>query len=160
MGVSRIIDGYIAKTILMCILLVVLVVTGLYVIFAFVSEASDIGSGNYGFWEAIWYVMLTIPANLALIAPVAGFLGSLIGLGYLANHSELIAMRSGGISIAQISKSVAKAAFWVGLITFFLSAFIGPWTSRLAMIEQISSKNNRSFLLTADSTWLKDGNDF
>ncbi|MCK1890503.1 LptF/LptG family permease, partial [Legionella pneumophila] len=50
-----------------------------------------------------------MPYQVYLFFPIASLLGCLVGLGVLANHSELVVMRAAGISIGQITGAVLKA---------------------------------------------------
>ena len=102
----KIIDKYIAKTVLSGILIVLLVLVGLFTFFSFIDQVDDIGKQRYGLWQAIQYVILEIPRHIYDVFPSAALLGSLLGLGLLANNNELTVMRAAGLSIVRIATSV------------------------------------------------------
>ena len=154
------ITRYIAKTVLLSIAVVALVLVGIYVIFAFVGESGDIGHGGYGALNAMIFVLLSVPSNLSFILPAAALIGTLVGLGQMASNSELIAIRASGVSIVKIASAVMLAGCVMMGVSFFLSSYLGPLCSQAAMIAQISAKDNRAFLLTPQATWLKEGDDF
>lgn len=119
----RLLDRYIRKEIIWSILTVIFALIGIESFMEFVSQLSDIGKGNYGILQAFIYVPLQLPTDLYQLFPMAGFLGSLIGLGRLASTSQLIVMRAAGVSIFQIAWSVIKAA----IILLIFVTLIGEW---------------------------------
>jgi lipopolysaccharide export system permease protein len=151
---------YIAITVFSSIVLVTLVLAALYVIFTFIAQASNVGQAGYGASDALAYVFLTLPANMVLFLPISGFLGSLMGLGLLAQNSELIAMRASGVTIKTICKGVALCALVFVALSYVLGAYLGPVLQYHAQVKQTLSKGGQAVLMTAQSTWLKDRNDF
>ncbi|MCP4996292.1 MAG: LptF/LptG family permease, partial [Gammaproteobacteria bacterium] len=87
----RLLQLYIGKTVLVNITVALVVLLGLVSIGTFAGELSDVGEGDYQAWDAFVYVVMIVPRRIYEIFPVAVLLGSLIGLGSLASHSELIA---------------------------------------------------------------------
>ena len=106
----KLIERYIAKTVLAAIALVTLMLAGLQIFILFVDQLNDIGKADYGIIAAALYVLLQMPYQVYLFFPMASLLGCLIGLGILANHSELVVMRAAGMSISQVALVVLKVA--------------------------------------------------
>ena len=106
----KILKRHIGLTIIMATALVLLGLIGLQIFVSFINELNEIGSGHYGLWQTLQYVILTLPSNIYSFFPMAGLLGSLIGLGYLASNRELIVMRASGVSLMQIVWAVLRAA--------------------------------------------------
>lgn len=104
----RLVDRYIGKTVLSAMTMVLFVLTGLQGFILFVSLLGDIGKADFGIWQALIYVCLEIPYHVYLFFPMASLLGCLIGLGMLANRSELVVLRAAGMSIGQITMAVFK----------------------------------------------------
>ena len=98
---------YIGRTVLLNTLLVLLVLVALSALFSFIRELDDVGKGDYSVKTALIYILLRMPGSAYELFPSSVLLGSLLGLGAMASHSELIVMRSAGISIPQIARSVA-----------------------------------------------------
>ena len=64
-----------------------------------VHRELDDTQGDYQTPQVILYTALRLP-NLAFeMLPVAALIGSLLGLGALAGNSEIIVMRSAGLSV-------------------------------------------------------------
>ncbi len=151
---------YVMRTVFISVLGVAAVLSGLYLIFTFIAEMGDMGHGNYGAFQALEYVLLGLSANLYLVMPVAGLLGSLIGLGLLSTHSELLIMRAAGLSIRRIGLGVLSAGLILAIFTFILGSFVGPWLQKEADFLKQSSIEGQSFLWSSQSLWLKDGDSF
>jgi lipopolysaccharide export system permease protein len=154
--------GYVAKTVLYTTLIVCAGIMSIFLIITFISQAGDIGSGKYSAWDAFLFSLYQIPINLYLILPMSSLLGCLMGLGLLANNSELIVMRSAGMSIFQISKGVIIASLVIIIVCFGLGAFIGPLLAKQADIDKTISTNNDNAVVVSGSSslWLKDKNSF
>ena len=102
----RILDRYIAQTVISGTLMTLMVLGALLAFVDFVGEIDDVGKGQYGVTEAALYVLLSLPKRLYELFPTAVLLGSLLGLGTLAGNSELIVVRASGVSIFRIARSV------------------------------------------------------
>ena len=153
---------YVAKTVLTTTFIVAVAFMSIFIIITFLTQAGDIGRGNYSIFSALLYVLYQIPSNLYVILPVSSMIGCLMGLGVLANNSELIVMRSAGLSIYQISKGVILAGAVMACVAFFLGAYLGPITAKQSAFNRTVATDGSSTLV-ADSTeslWLKDKNSF
>jgi len=156
----KIITKHIGTTIIMATLLVLFALIGLQTFMSFINELGDIGTGNYGLWQVIQYVILTMPKNIYSFFPMAGLLGSLTGLGYLASNRELVVMRASGVSILRITFVVLSAAILLLIVATFLGETIGPAASNAAKVKKEYEKTGVQISATAHGLWLKKQNDF
>ena len=90
--------SYIVRAILRATALVALVLVAVAAAVELVGQLGDVGVGSYGLPQALTYVALRIPRKLFDVLPAAALIGSLLGLGNLAVHRELVVMRASGIS--------------------------------------------------------------
>ena len=95
----RLLDYYIARTVAQSTMLVLLVLISLFVFIDFVTELDEVGKGQYQLIDAVKYVLLSVPRHTVELIPVTSLLGTTLGLGVLANGSELTAIRAAGVSI-------------------------------------------------------------
>ena len=156
----KILQRHIGVTIIMTTLFVLLVLIGLQIFIAFINELGDIGVGNYGLWQALQYIILTLPNNIYSFFPMAGLLGSLIGLGYLASNRELVVMRTSGFSILQIIYAILGAAIILLIIATFFGEVLGPQANKLAELKKEYAKTNVQVSTTIHGLWIKKNNDF
>ena len=88
----RSLDWYIAREVIKGTLAAILVLLTLLTFFTFADELGDIGKGDYGMSQITKYLLLTLPRNFYELLAPAALVGSLVTLGALANHRELVAM--------------------------------------------------------------------
>ncbi|MFZ9035536.1 MAG: LPS export ABC transporter permease LptG [Francisellaceae bacterium] len=153
---------YVASTVLYTSFIMILALMAIFFIFTYIDQASDIGQGNYTALSAFLYVLYIAPFNIYLIMPVCALLGALMGLGLLANNSELIVMRASGQSIFQIAKGVLLAAVILGIITFITGAYIAPHFEKKAKVAKtIATGGNEALVLyDTESLWIKEKDSF
>ena len=135
----RILDHYIRASVIWSTCLVVLILLGVESFIEFINELPSIGVSDYGILSVFTYVGMQTPADLYQLFPVAGFLGSLIGLGRLAATSELIIMRAAGVSITRIAWAVVKAA----LLMLIVMTLIGEWQAPTWQYQAMQFKEQK-----------------
>lgn len=128
----RLIDRYIALTVLRAAGVVALVVAALSLVSSFLGEADNFADGDYTLFQLIAYVVLKVPEHLHMVMPVVALLGALVGLGGLAAGSELVVMRASGVSVPRLGLSVACAGLAIAVATAILGEGVAPATARLA----------------------------
>ncbi|MBA2657094.1 MAG: LPS export ABC transporter permease LptG [Tatlockia sp.] len=156
----KLLDAYIARTILSSIALVTLVLVGLQIFILFVSQINDLGKADFNFMQVAFFVMLQMPYQVYLFIPLASLLGCLIGLGVLANNRELIIMRAAGMSIGQVSLAVLKAAMIVVFLVTLLGETLVPRLTHYANDRKTQALSSGQALRTPRGLWLREGNDF
>lgn len=156
----KLIDRYIAKTVLASIALVTLMLTGLQIFILFVNELGDLGRGGYHLSEALKVVMLEVPEQVYLFFPVACLLGALVGLGNLATHHELLVMQASGVSVKRVTWSVLKASVLVIMFIAILGEVLVP--QFLASSHDIKSQalTGGQAVRTSHGVWLRHENNF
>ncbi|OGT30461.1 MAG: LPS export ABC transporter permease LptG [Gammaproteobacteria bacterium RIFCSPHIGHO2_12_FULL_35_23] len=156
----KIIPRYIGTTVIRLTLLVLLVVLGMEFFISIIGEFTDIGHGTYGLLQALQYVALSLPNNLYSLFPMIGLIGSLMGLGSLATTSELVVMRTAGVSVFSIIWAVLKAALLLVIVVTFIGEFIAPSAQQIADKEKVVAESNGQAAKTAQGVWFKNGNTF
>lgn len=156
----KLLDRYIAKSVLSAIGLVTLMLAGLQIFILFVNQLDDIGKFNFGITQAAAFVFLQMPYQVYLFFPMASLLGSLIGLGIMANNRELIVMRAAGVSIGRITLSVLKAAVLLIIIVTITGETLIPRLSYYANDLRMEALSNGQALRTARGVWLRYKSDY
>ena len=83
------------------------VLLGLLGLFGFIELAEqleDVGKGTFSSLDALRIVAFSLPRIGIDVLPVTCLLGTIVGLGALANQSEVTAMRAGGVSIRRLNR--------------------------------------------------------
>lgn len=154
----RILEKHLTQTVTMGALMTLLVLSALASFFAVIDELSDIG-GNYGIAQVLSYVAFTVPRTAYEVFPTAVLIGGLLSLGTLANHSELVVMRSAGLSVSRIGWSVIKAGFILMLIAIFLGEGVAPPAEQFAANRRAIAQK-KPFSLSGRGFWARDGNSY
>lgn len=122
----KLIDRYISRSILAATGVVALVISAILLLMVFISEVDNIGEGSFGIGKVLLYVALMWPVRMYLVLPVVALLGSLLALGALAGGSELVVIRSAGVSMRRLAVSVGLAGAVLALITVVMGEILVP----------------------------------
>ncbi len=155
----KLLERYIAKTVLASIALVTLMLAGLQIFILFVDQLDNLGRGDYGIVQAASFVFLQMPYQVYLFFPMASLLGCLIGLGVMAGHHELVVMRAAGMSVGQVTLAVLKASVLVIVLMTVLSETLMPKMVRLANEYKMQALSGGQALRTAKGVWIRHQND-
>ena len=151
---------YIAREILLATAMVLMALLLLFAFFDLVEEIKDLGRGNYQMRHIFRHVLLSAPAHVYEIFPIAALIGTLFALAQLVASSEYTVMRASGVSLTRMLGAILSAGLALAAITFLFGEFIGPAAEQLAQklrsraITGIIAQEFRSGL------WLKDDNSF
>ncbi len=151
---------YIGATVIKLTLLVLVIVLGMEYFILVVGEFGDIGHGNYGLLQALAYAALTLPNNLYSLFPMIGLLGSLLALGSLATSSELVVMRTAGVSVWRIVSAVLMASLLLIVLLGALGEGVGPIAQRYADHMKVIAESGGQMAETAEGVWVKHNNNF
>lgn len=139
---------------------VLAVLIGLFTFFEFIEELDELGKGNYRLFDAIRFVLLKIPSLTYSLFPLAGLIGSLIGLGTLMSQNEIVVMRNAGVSFQRIVFSIIKAGAIIISIAMILGEFIMPVTEQYANYTRSVAINDQISLKTRNGLWVREGKSY
>ena len=106
-----VLDRYIGKTIFTTIMMTLFMLVSLSGIIKFVDQLKKAGQGSYDALGAGMYTLLSVPKDVQIFFPMAALLGALLGLGMLAQRSELVVMQASGfIQMLQNMQGVVVSA--------------------------------------------------
>jgi lipopolysaccharide export system permease protein len=147
---------YIVLSVLRGVALALAVLVAVITAFDLVAQLDDVGTGTYTLGAAIVYVLLGTPRTIFSVLPAAALIGSLLALGNLAVHRELVVMRASGISSWQLLLSVGLAGFVLAVLMVLLGESLAP--SLGAYAGEMRTRALREDLSAeGQATWLKDG---
>jgi lipopolysaccharide export system permease protein len=130
-------DRYLYRTVLLYTLMAMCVLLTLGALFVFISQQSDIGTGDYGTADAFLYTFLNLPEQIFELLPIGAMIGALMGLGNLAAGSELVVTRASGVAVGE---------------------YVAPPLAQFAKREKTTSKLADVSFAGSSSAWVKDGN--
>jgi len=153
-------ERYIAAAMLKATAMTLLVLVILLVFFGLIDEMDEVGRGDYSLPDAFLVAMLSAPRYVFEVFPVAALVGSLIGLGAMATHGELIAMRSAGFSLRQILVAVMKTGVLMMLVVFLFGELVAPPSEQWGEQYRSEKIQKKVTLKSRYGFWARDGRAF
>ncbi len=153
---TGLLSKYLMRTILLSTLMVLIVLLALAGLFEFIGQLDNI-EGSFGIPQALQYAAFRLPQLTFEMLPIAALIGALMGLGSLASNSELVVMRTAGLSVAQLAGMTALSGLVLMVITALIGEFIGPpldYYARNLRNESRFEQENRN---VGNAAWVKDG---
>ncbi len=155
----NLLDRYIGKIVLQACLVVMLTITGLDSLFAFIGELEDVNE-KYRLASALHYTLLTVPGRLTEYVPMSVMVGCLVGLGVLANSSELTIMRAAGISKYRILLGVLQPVVVIILAAGAIGEFVAPKTEQAAAAQRAEFFGSNRAIGSREGIWHREGSWF
>jgi lipopolysaccharide export system permease protein len=155
-GVNTI-DRYLASAAARSTLLVMVVLLALVGFISLTTELQDVGRGNFQVADAFLVVVAQFPRNSFEIFPIAALLGGMLGLGALAKHSELVAVRAAGVGLKRLAYAMLLAGSAFAVAAAAVGEFAMPAAERFADDYSDELKRDRTSLSGLSGSWLRDG---
>ena len=156
----RTLRRYLAAEIIAATALVVVALLMLFAFFDLVEEIKDLGRGGYRMKHIALHVLLSIPAHVYEVFPIAALIGTLFALAQLVASSEYTVIRTSGVSLWRLNGALISIGAVFAVLTFAFGEFVGPPAEQFAQrmrslaIAGIIAQEFRSGL------WVKDGRNF
>lgn len=149
-GQLTVLGRYVRRNALLAIIGAVVGLWALQLIFSYLSELDSLDD-SYTMSEAIKYIFYRSPYFLEQFIPTGALLGAVVGLGLLANKSELVVMRAAGVSIYRIVGWVLQPALIFVLLALAINQFVLPHSNQLA--KEINDEDSRSLVTSVRGYW-------
>ncbi len=156
----RLLDRYVGRWVLGGTLLALAVLLALVTVLGLMDQLEDVGKGDYTLPAMLQYLVLTTPRRAYELVPVAVLLGTLLGLGVLASHSELTVIRSAGVSTWRIGGSALRAAALPVVAGVLVGELVAPPADDLAEARRSIAIQSQVALKTRTGFWVRDGRRF
>ncbi|TLU67336.1 LPS export ABC transporter permease LptG [Thalassotalea litorea] len=153
----KILDFYIGRVIASTTFITLAVLVSISGIIKFVEQMRAVGRGNYDLADAALYALYSVPRDVEIFFPMAALIGGLIGLGMLANNSELVVMQAAGLSKLQIIKSVMKSAALLIVVSMAIGEWVAPEGEKSARELRARAISSGSLISAKNGVWAKDG---
>ncbi|MGM8871177.1 LPS export ABC transporter permease LptG [Psychrobacter sp. 2Y5] len=146
----KVLSRYVKLNALLAIIAAVLGLWGLQVLFSYLSELDSL-SDSYTMGEALKYIFYRSPYFLEQFVPTGALLGAVVGLGLLANNSELVVMRASGVSVYRIVGWVLQPALLFVILALFINQFVLPTSNQLA--DEINDDDSSALITSVRGYW-------
>lgn len=132
----NIIDRYIIKQFIGTYFFSIVLIIAVVIVFDFNEKIDNLTRANKEFgisWGRIFtdYYLNTVPYFANLFSALFVFISVIFFTSKLADRSEIIAMRSSGMSFKRILRPYFISATFIGVLTFVLGAFVIPHSNKV-----------------------------
>jgi lipopolysaccharide export system permease protein len=123
-----IINRYILRELLKFFVFILGGVIVLYLVVDFFEKLDNFIEAGVAGTKIVKFFLLNIPFITAQVTPLALLLAILVVLGLMNKNNEIIALRSGGVSIFALLKPVVGLGVAISIALFFFSDLVVPLT--------------------------------
>lgn len=150
---------YMAKTVLLSMLVVLGLITMIDLVFTIAEELADTNR-YYTAWDAIVYVLRTLPTSVYELLPFVALGGALIGLGILASSQELLVMQSSGVKTSVLVGWVMIPVMGVMVFSLVLGEWVAPALQQTAQSQRALIQSGGQAISSSQGDWRKIGNEY
>lgn len=151
---------YLGKTLISFTAMAAFLLLGIELLFSVVNEFRVLGTGDYHTFNMLLYLGLSIPQKIVKMFPLSILLGTLLGLGSLASHSELVVLRTQGLSILNIIGMLMKTGIILVVFIWGVGEIAVPYLDQKADQLKAMAMSGGQALETQQGIWMRDGQDF
>ncbi|NIN36869.1 MAG: LPS export ABC transporter permease LptG [Gammaproteobacteria bacterium] len=156
----KIIDRYIIVTLIKAATVAMVTFLAIIAFLTLIDELGDTGRGNYTTITAIQYVLLVLPRVAYELFPIAAVIGAMATLGILCHNSELVILRTSGVSLVRLAWSLTKGGLLIVLAAVLVGEFVAPVSEQTAQQLRTVAMSEQITLKTRNGFWSRDGDNF
>ena len=153
-------DRYFIRRIVVDFLYALAALLAVFSVINLMEELENVGTGEYGLRQALWFVFLTLPNEAHKLSPSAALLGTVTALGGMAGHNELIAILAAGVSRRRLTRYVMQGAGCIVLAAIVLGEFVAAPVTKRAQSQRSTALSGGLALGTSTGVWARDGSRF
>jgi lipopolysaccharide export system permease protein len=139
---------YIFRAVLISCLIVTAIFCLLFTIFTYLGQLSYSDGSSL---VALLNTLYQLPEIMYSLLPACTMVGALMALSQLANNSEIVVLRSIGMSTTKISRGVVAVGIIFVIFGIILGGYISPITQKYL---------NNGIISTSSNIWLKTDEGF
>jgi len=152
-----IIEKYLTREFLINFCIIITIVSGIWIIFDFFDEIGSLIESGLGFFKAVFVFLALIP--FINFIPISMLLSILFTFGLMSKNNEILALKSNGVSVYYLLKTVFVIGIIFSVFYFILAEQILPvikskegeiWAGVESEKDVVKSKK--------ESAWIKKSN--
>ena len=150
------IHKYLTKELLKYFCIVLITIVGIYLTVDFFGRIDNFLDAKLPISSAFAFFAFSTPFIVAQITPVGVLLAVLIVFGLMVNNNEIVALKSGGVSIYYLCKPVLVMGLILSGLLFFFSEVLVPMTmGRANKIWHSEVKKESAVTSRKKNIWIK-----
>ena len=155
----KLLNGYFWRAVLIPSLAIVAIIVGLDCLFGFIYELEFL-RGDYQILQALQFILTTVPRRVHEYMPMAILLGTLIGLGLMANSGELSVIRAAGVSTLRVSWMVLRPVIFLMVLSLLIGEYLAPYSEQVAQSNRSLQEGGGEALRSDYGFWHREGDEF
>ena len=155
-----ILQRYIGINVIRGFFLLALILVFLFSIIMLIEELDDVGTGAYTWVLALQYVVLHTPKLLLDFAAFISLVGSIVALGALAGHQELVAIESVGGTPRNVTTAVIVTATVLMIVVLAIAQFIIPISVHRADVAKTLATQQAPDFVSKTGYWSQNEGSF
>jgi len=156
----KLIYRYIISALTQSTLFTLAALLGLYGFFDIIHEVPELNQGNYTIGKMLGYIALQAPGHAYELMPLAVLIGGMVAMTQLASSSEYTVIRTCGITLGQIARTLLIFGLGFAVLTTALGEFVSPYSLQKAERMKLSAKRSMVAQEFRSGIWVKDNNNF
>ena len=150
---------YLGQELLRGWLSIAVILAAMFALLQLVEEGDNL-SERYRFVDALAYIALTTPLRVLELAPVIAALGTLMAFATLSRNSELVVMRTAGVSTRGLLGMALVPTIALACTLALASEFVvAPWQHH-AETQRMVLRSGNLDLLAGKGLWSRTGRQF
>ena len=156
----KILDQYIIRKFVTILFFTILAFIVIFVIIDLIENLDKFLSFDASFRQVFLYYIYYIPYIIILTLPVSMLLSSLFSIGSMAQHNEIIAMKTSSVSLYRILLPVLALAILISILSGFAGETLVPksYRLRLDIYRYQIKKESRKIKGSRSHIAIQDGN--
>ncbi len=137
-------------------LIVQIIVMCIFVSVDYLTNIESFLDSEISLLSAFGYVLLKTPFMFVQLTPAGLVLSVIVVFGMMNKNNELLALKSGGVTVFYLVRPAVMAGIFLGIMMFFLGETIVPITmSQANHIKYSVIKKRRNVYATRENIWIK-----
>lgn len=130
----------------------------IYLIIDFLEKIDRFSQADAPTAKIALFFLYKLPEIVTQVIPLAVLMATLLTLGLLAKNSEIVAMRSCGVSLPRLTLPILATAFAVSLGTLLVNEFVLPVTyGKMKHVEEVEiKKKGANAFFRQQNIWFRD----
>jgi len=135
---TRILDRYILKKFLTTFLFVVGILVSIILIITFSERNESFLKNNVPATEILQYFLSYAPYIANLLSPITVFIAAVFVTSKLAQHTEIIAILSGGVSYPRMLRPFMLGSVIIAIVSFVFTGWIIPDANKFRVAFELA----------------------
>ncbi|MDA1310490.1 MAG: LptF/LptG family permease, partial [Proteobacteria bacterium] len=153
------INSYIAKQLLIAILIVVVSLTCVIWLSQSLRFVDMIVNRGLPLATFIYLTMLLLPTWLSIVLPIAGFAGVIFIYNRMTGDREIVVLEASGLSPLRLARPAIFVSVGITLICYVMTLYLIPLSYRAFKELQFQIRHNYTDVLLREGVFNTIGND-